>query len=174
MVDFSTLAGQGTRRITSIRRIILVICSLILVVFIGGSIYDAKLTANDTATSLYIIGTELMDTGAYVDAVDVLQKASALNPKDPYIFYDLGDAAYLAGNETLATRAWDQALKLNPELGKIRNGAALVRPKEPRIRSARQKQLLDSAISQWDRAWRIFETKETKAHAHDGVLPSRP
>ena len=152
-----------------IRRTILLFCSLILVIFIGGSIYDSKLTAYDTATNLYVIGTELMDTGAYVDAVDVLKKAAYLNPKDPYIFYDLGDAAYLAGDEALATQAWDQALSLNPELGKIRAGATLVRPREPKARSALQKQLLDSAIQHWDRRWNIFASKGDRTHAHSSI-----
>ncbi len=169
MFDQSTLGGQGTRKISTIRRAILLFCSLVLVIFVVGSLYDAKLTAYDTSTNLYVIGTELMDTGAYVDAVDVLKKAAYLNPKNAYIFYDLGDAAFLAGDDALATQAWDEALKLNPELGRIRPGANLVRPREPKARSALQKKLLDSAIAQWDRKWSIFGSKGDKAHAHGPV-----
>ncbi len=153
---------QGRKR-GVLRSLLLALCSAVLVVLAFGSMYNRRLTAESTGTELYVIGAELVDLGAYADAIEVLQKAARMNSEDARVFFELGNAAHFAGDDGTAAKAWHEAVRLDPTFrGKAPYAAPLGRPAS---RSAAQEKLVGEANKLWHREWRIFGPPSAEAEA---------
>ena len=153
----------------TLRRVALFTASGAIVVMIFGSIYNASLAARSTGTNLYVIGVELADAGADADAVEVLNRAAYLNPNDPYVFLELGNAFYRLGDSNNANLAWNQAARILPALQPKTHSQLQEGPAKSSANLEARERLLKEAQAEWGRNWSIFtgpwsrRPRETKA-----------
>ncbi len=116
------MGTTGTRRpliarqVTQLRRLLIISLSFLLVLWLFAIGHSWRLGAKELATELYVAGTEQLDRGDYPAAIITLARASYMNPKDAHVLRELGDAFYLAGDQTNAEIAWKQAIDLDPLL----------------------------------------------------------
>jgi len=74
----------------------------------------------DDADALNNLGAVLMELKEYERAIEVLRKATELEPDDYLIWNNLGLAYKLSGDEKRAKEAWAESLYLNPSQNGIR------------------------------------------------------
>jgi hypothetical protein len=71
---------------------------------------------------------QLYEAGAYRGAADGFRRRALLSPEVTTHWFNLGDAAYRAGDDALALAAWVRAARLSPRDHSIRRALLLVTP----------------------------------------------
>jgi tetratricopeptide (TPR) repeat protein len=79
------------------------------------------------ASSLYDTGTDAIERGAFAAAESALREAAALKPGSAETHNNLGIALASQGRIAAAVRAWEAALRLNPNLTDARRNIELAR-----------------------------------------------
>ncbi|MBM3303321.1 MAG: tetratricopeptide repeat protein, partial [Deltaproteobacteria bacterium] len=84
----------------------------------------------DAARAISLRGVAHFATGNLAQAKEDLQRASAIDPKDPQLWNNLGYFAHKTGDHRSALEAINRALQLDPEYGKARDNLRLILERE--------------------------------------------
>ena len=84
--------------------------------FVGDSAFgDAKKEVKGSVKEFYQKARAKIEQGRYVEGIEYLKKAIAVDKKNADVWSLYGFAARKAGSKQVAERAYDQALALNPD-----------------------------------------------------------
>jgi len=97
----------------TLRRLSVALCALILCGSVVIVFYHQSASARERTFDSGILAMRAAD---YADAQRLLKVATEQNPSNALAFYELGNAAYLLGDEVEALKCWAEAFRLDPSM----------------------------------------------------------
>lgn len=94
---------------------------ILLVILVAGC--GAGVWANDRSASLQ--AEEMYRAGQYAQALTIYEQDLKNHPKDPFLYYNIGNCYFKMGSKGLATAYYYRAFRLAPRQADIRHNLAL-------------------------------------------------
>jgi tetratricopeptide (TPR) repeat protein len=101
-------------------------------------LFELHAVSQPELAELALVGYTLFEQGRYVQARDVFEGLSALDPNDGYYRSALGAIALAIGDAEGACRHCDEALRLNPSDRSARINRAEARLRQGKLREAKE------------------------------------
>lgn len=122
----------------------------------------------------YLLGSLLAERGELKAAEKYLKIASELLPNSPYIWNNLGNLRFLAGDDEGAISAWSNALKFKPDLSEAWCNMGLIHMRHENFDEAENCMRKAVASKDLAQAWCVLANlAEKRGNTEDAILICR-